>query len=308
MKIFKNISKVLMGAVLALAYVFAGGLSVYAEDVPEYRIQMSPARNDIGELKPGETYTGTFLVQNTGTKEFGFTVGVTPYSVVDEKYNPDYSTMNQYTDITDWITFSKKSDSVKPNSEVEIAYTVKVPADVPAGGQYAMLYAEIDADDDNTSGAGVAMTRRVGMLLYSNVQGNTRKTATIEENKISSFLFKPPVSATSIVRNSGNTHATAEYILQVYPLFGDEEVYTNEEDPAKLIVLPMTRRLNTVSWEGAPHLGIFRVKQTVRIFGEESTTEKLVFLIPLWFLFIILIIIFCVIFWIVSRIRNRNKY
>lgn len=307
MKIFQKISHILAVAILAATCVLVSGVSVYADEVPEYRIQMSPARNDIGDLKPGETYTGTFLVQNTGTKEFDFTVGVTPYSVIDEKYNPDYSSTNQYTDIAGWITFSQKNGSVKPNNEVEVAYSIKVPADVPAGGQYAMLYAEINADD-NTSGAGVAVARRVGMLLYSNVQGNTRKTATIEENKISSFLFKPPISATSIVKNSGNTHATAEYILQVYPLFGDEEVYTNEEDPAKLIILPETRRFNTVSWEGAPHLGIFRVKQTVKIFGEESTTEKLVFIIPLWFLFIILLIIFCIIFWIVSRIRNRNKY
>lgn len=308
MKIFQKISKVLMGVALVSACIFAGAAQAHADEVPEYRIQMSPARNDIGELKPGETYTGTFMVQNTGTKSFDFVVGVTPYSVVDEQYSPDYDSKNQYTDIADWVTFSKRSGTVDPNKEEEVAYTIRVPADVPAGGQYAMLYAEIEANEDNTSGAGIAVSRRVGMLLYSNVQGNTRKTAAIDENKIAGILFNPPITATSIVHNTGNTHARATYVLQVYPLFSSEEVYTNEENPVTLTILPETRRFNSVAWEGAPRLGIFKVKQTVTIFGETSTTEKVVFLIPLWFLFLILLIIFVAIFWLVSRIRNRNKY
>ena len=285
-----------------------GSSAAFADELPEYRIQMSPARDDIGDLKPGETYTGKFSVQNTGSKSFDFVVGVTPYSVADEYYNPKYDESNQYTDIVEWVKFSQESGTVEPNGDVEIAYTIKVPSDVPAGGQYAVIYAEIVSENAITSGSGIAVNGRVGMLLYSNVAGNTRKTATIEENKVSGILFNPPISATSIVKNSGNTHAKATYTLQVYPLFGDEEVYTNAEDPTTLIVLPETRRLNTISWDGAPHLGIFRVKQTVTIFDQTSTTEKLVILIPLWFLFIILILIFCIIFWIVSRIRNRNRY
>ena len=95
--------------------------------------------------------------------------------------------------------------------------------------------------------------------------------------------------------------------MQVFPLFGDEEVYTNEENPVKQMVLPGTNRYNELSWDGAPALRIFRVKQTVKIFDEVSVTEKMVFLCPIWFLFIVLLLIFCVIFWIVSRVRNRRK-
>lgn len=308
MKIFQRLNKFLLSA--AFAVVCALGLSgaVFADDVPEYRIQISPARNDIGELKPGESYSNVLRVQNTGQKAFDFVIGVAPYFVIDEYYNPDYNNNNKYTDIANWIKFSISEGSVEPNSEVEVGYTVTVPADVPAGGQYAMLYAEINPrDDTSTEGSGIAVSRRVGMLLYSNVEGNTRKTGSIIENKAPSFLFNPPVQATSIVENTGNTHATATYTLQVYPLFGNEEVYTNEENPDKLIVLPETRRFNTVTWPNAPHLGIFRVKQTVTIFGETSTIEKTVFLCPIWFLFIVIALVFCGVFWIVTRIRARRQ-
>ena len=95
--------------------------------------------------------------------------------------------------------------------------------------------------------------------------------------------------------------------MQVFGLFGDEEVYTNEENPTTATVLPDTSRFNTQIWEGAPALGIFRVKQTVSILDQESVTEKIVFLCPIWFLFIILLIIFAAVFWIVNRVRTRNK-
>lgn len=308
MKIFQRFSKFLVGAICAVVFSIFGASAAMAAEVPEYRIQMSPAREDIGDLKPGDSYSGKFKVQNTGTKAFSFTTGVSPYSVVDEYYSPDYDNNNQYTDIVEWVTFSKDGGTVEPDDEVEIAYTIKVPADVPTGGQYAVLYAEISPSDDaSTSGSGIAANRRVGMLLYSNVEGNTRKTGEVIENKIPSILFNPPVSATSIVSNTGNTHAKVSYVLQVYPLFGDEEVYTNEEDPVVLTVLPETRRFNTVTWPGAPQLGIFRVKQTVSFWNETSTTEKVVFLCPIWFLFIVLLIIFCAIFWIFTRIRNRKQ-
>ena len=309
MKIFRQIGYV-FGAVFVAAVMAVFGLNaepVLAEDTPEYRLQISPAKQDIGELKPGETKTGEFKVQNTGTKEFSFKVGVFPYTVSDENYTPNYDETSKYTDIANWVTFSQDDGSVEPGKEVVITFTVKVPKDVPAGGQYAILAAETTGDENTSGGTGIVAVRRVGMLLYSEVEGNTRRTGSIEENNIPSILFNPPISGTSIVENTGNVHTQAEYIMQVFPLFSDEEVYTNEENPVTLTILPETRRFNTVSWDGAPRLGIFRVKQTVKIFDEVSVTEKLVFLCPIWFLFIVVALIFFVIIWAVMRMRGRGK-
>ena len=47
--------------------------------------------------------------------------------------------------------------------------------------------------------------------------------------------------------------------------------------------------------------------ETVTIFDETSVTEKIVFLCPIWFLFLVLLIIFFVIFWLVSRARSRHQ-
>ena len=301
-----RLRKICGGFLLALMIALFGVMPVSADgEKPDYRLQISPVRLDL-DLEPGTTSTGTFEVQNTGLKAYDFVIGVDPYSVTDENYSIDSETRTAYTDIVDWITFSQNEGHVEPNQNQEITVTVTVPDDVPAGGQYAMIYAEMVRDDELES-TGVAVNHRVALLVFSEVEGNTRREGQVLETKIPTILFNPPITATSLVENTGNVHATAYYTLQVFPLFGDEEVYTNEENPATLTILPETQRFNSISWDGAPQLGIFRVRETVTILDDTQTIEKIVFLCPIWFLFLILLIIFFVIFWLVSRARSRKS-
>lgn len=301
-----RLRKICGGFLLALMIALFGVMPVSADgEKPDYRLQISPVRLDL-DLEPGTTSTGTFEVQNTGLKAYDFVLGVDPYSVTDENYSIDSETRTAYTDIVDWITFSQNEGHVDPNQNQEITVTVTVPDDVPAGGQYAMIYAEMVHDDELES-TGVAVNHRVALLVFSEVEGNTRREGRVLETKIPTFIFDPPITATSLVENTGNVHATATYTLQVFPLFGDEEVYTNEENPATLTILPETQRFNSISWDGAPQLGIFRVRETVSILDDTQTIEKIVFLCPIWFLFLILLIIFFVIFWLVSRARSRHQ-
>ena len=257
-----RLRKICGGFLLALMIALFGVMPVSADgEKPDYRLQISPVRLDL-DLEPGTTSTGTFEVQNSGLKAYDFVLGVDPYSVTDENYSIDSETRTAYTDIVDWITFSQNEGHVEPNQNQEITVTVTVPDDVPAGGQYAMIYAEMVRNDEPES-TGVAVNHRVALLVFSEVEGNTRREGQVLETKIPTILFNPPITATSLVENTGNVHATAYYTLQVFPLFSDEEVYTNEENPATLTILPETQRFNSISWDGAPQLGIFRVRETV---------------------------------------------
>lgn len=304
------VRKALVALLAMVASVVASGSLVAATEIPDYRLQVTPSFSDIEKaLKPGDTYTGKFKAQNTGSKEFRYEIDFAPYSIADEKYNIDSETESDYTQMAKWITVSQKNGTIAPDDSVEISYTIKVPRDVAAGGQYALINVKMLTDDGEKTEDGPAfkVIQQIGFRVLATIDGTTRKSATITDNKVPSFMFNPPITVSSFVNNTGNVHAKATYILQVFPLFGDEEVYTNEEDPVQLTILPETKRYNELSWDGAPHLGIFRVKQTVKIFDEVSMTEKLVFLCPIWFLFIVLLLIFCVVFWVVSRVRSRRK-
>lgn len=278
----------------------------YAEEVPSYRIGIAPSQQALGTITPGERYSGKFMVKNTGRESIEYTVSVAPYAVETENYNPNYSTHNRYTEISDWITTDKSEGTLAADEQEEISYTVTVPSDAHGGSQSATIMVTME-NPSNSEGNAVQTVRQVGYIVYGNVDGEITETGKILENKIPSFIFTPPITATSLVENTGNVYTNATYSIQVFPLFSDEEVYTNEEDPDKSVIFPETKRFYTASWDGAPQLGIFRVRQIVKIFDEVSTVEKLVFLCPIWFLFIVALIIFVAIFWIVSRIRGRKN-
>lgn len=298
-----------MALLAMVASVVASGSFVSAVEIPDYRLQVTPSFEDVEKtLKPGGTYTGKFTVQNTGAKEFRYEIDFSPYSVSDDRYTIDSETETDYTEMYKWITVDHKNGTISADDEVEVEYTINVPRSAAGGGQYALINVRlIPGSKSEGEGSTFDLVQQIGFRVLANIDGTIRKTATITDNKVPSFIFNPPITVSSVVNNTGNVHAKAKYVLQVFPLFSDEEVYTNEEDPLTLTILPETKRYNELSWEGAPQLGIFRVKQTVKIFDEVSVTEKLVFLCPIWFLFIVLLLIFCVIFWIVSRVRNRRK-
>lgn len=299
--------KLLSAFMTAFALAFITNTPVAAADTPDYRMQVSPSFAEIEEMQPGKNYDGVFKVQNTGGKDLDYAITITPYSVKDDKYALDSDTETAYTQMKDWITLSRDSGKLSPNETEEIKYTIHVPQDAPAGGQYALINIRLVQENDSNSGATITANKQIGFRLLGEIEGNTRRTGKVTEQNIPSILFNPPISATSVVENTGNTHITASYVLRVFPLFSNEEVYTNEDSPYEVTVLPETSRYNSISWDDAPHLGIFRVEQTVTIADDIQTIKKTVFLCPIWLIFIILLIIFCVIFWIFSRIKNRNR-
>lgn len=302
----KNILLAAFFAFLAagVANLFAS-TATYADQNPIH-LQVSPVKQKIS-LEPGASGVYTIKVQNVGTQPFNYSTEAVPYSVTDDNYSPNYSTVSNYSQIASWITFDedKQTGRLEPGETIDVPFTVNVPKDVPSGGQYAAIMAQ--TEDGNADDANIRVVNRVGMILYANIPGNTRTEGKIIDNKVPGFLFDPPITVTALVENTGNVEITAEYIFKIWPLFSNETVYNNEENPGTLDIMPETRRFSTISWDGAPKLGIFTVEQTVRLLGEESTVKKLVIICPIWLLFIIIALIFFMIFWLISRARSRKR-
>lgn len=309
MKKIKATFLVVIAVLFAAVGTLSASHSVLAADESstDFKLAITPTQMSFGKMQPGETYSNSFKVRNTGKEAFDFTISFAPYSVKNETYEADYDTETQYTEITKWISVNHDSGTVEPGYEAEITYRIDVPEDAHGGAQVGTIMVTMVDSTDDSDTSGVKTVRRLGYVVSGNVDGDVTRTAKILENKIPSFIFDPPITVTSLVENTGNVYTNASYTLQVFPLFGDEEVYTTEENPDLKVIFPETKRYSEISWEGAPALGIFRVKQTIKIFDEVSEVEKLVFLCPLWFIAIILLLIFLIIFWIIGRIRGRGR-
>lgn len=277
-------------------------------------LTVSPPNQEI-ILMPGETYEGTITVSNSNEAEndLVYSVSVGPFSQKkSEDSKDDYGTVDTetktaYNQMMDWIVLGKEGGVVTPNSSDTIPFSIVVPEDVPAGGQYATINVQDDTKRGGNDGnVTIESKTRIASIIYAEVAGETREEGVIYENSVPSFLMNNTLEATSMVRNNGNVHTSAEYVLQVWPLFSGEEICTNEEKPGTSLIMPETERYHAESCN-LPAVGIFRAKQTVKIFGETSIVEKMIIVCPIWLLFIIIFVVFALIFYFVAKVKAREK-
>lgn len=299
----KTIPKILI-AVFAVAMSLCSGLKSYADN----SFSVSPMNQKI-ILIPGEIYQGSFKLTNpvTSNNDFSYTTKITPFYMTDDN-QPDYQSSSDYNQMVNWITVKNPEGVVAPNITVDINFTIKVPKDAPAGGQYATITVASNPNDSLQENAiNIQAKYSIAHIIYAEVSGITKRSGEIIDASVPSFLLDGDISGTSSVKNTGNVHDVATYTLQVYPLFSSEEVFTNEEDPIKKTVMPDRILTNITAWEDTPIFGIFNVVYTVEFQGVTTQVSKMVIKCPLWLLFIIILVVVALIVWIVIRIKMRKK-
>ena len=263
---------------------------------------------DLITLTPGETFESSFTVVNPvgNTSNFYYVLRIDPFTE-DENQNITATENGHYTDMTGWIELPKTEGSVAPNSSETIPYRIHVPADAPAGGQYASIVVGSKEDTAAEEGLSIHEVFESVYLIYAEVAGETVRRGNITDVGVPSFLFSGNIAGHSSITNEGNVHSASTQTLQVYPLFSNEEIFTNEEDPKTLWIMPGNTNYASVTWTETPSIGIFHVIYNVEYEGVESKVDKIVIVCPLWLLFLILLAIFLIIFRILSAKKKDKK-
>lgn len=303
-------------AVLAMVigFIFNNNSTYAIESI----LTVSPMEQKM-TLYPGESSTGSIKVSNpVSSKEtLYYTVSVTPFAREGDNYDPIVGNEiggGEYNDVVNWVTFSSDSGDLEPNERDEIIYTVNVPKDARGGGQYfAIVVTRTDNPNKSEGDGNVTLKEvvRIASTVYATVSGNDiRLSGTVTDNNISTIYLRPPITTSFMAENTGNTHMEIYYYMQVYPMFSDEEIYTNEEEPSLAIVLPGTKRLVSQEWKDTPTVGIFKVRQTV-MFGadenEKSISEKIVIVCPIWLLFVVIFGVVVIVIYLVIRIKSHKN-
>ena len=281
-----------------------------------YALTVAPMNQKV-VVNPGETYEGSFKISNPvdSKNDLQYELSIEPFYISNDD-DVLFEEYNGSGEITKWITFEVPTEGVLESNETrDVRFRIDVPNDAPAGGQYASIVATIkngdnnegDEKNDDNTGAVINEVKRVAHLIYTEVAGHTIKKGEVEDISVPSFLFSGNITGTSTIRNDGNVHGTAYYKMQVYPLFSNEEVFTNEEEPDERTIMPDRSLYHETPWENTPGIGIFNVVYTVEFEGTTAQVSKMVIICPIWLLFIILAVIFGIIIWIIMRIRARGK-
>lgn len=275
-------------------------------------------------LNPGEEYTSSVDIHIPADYEndMKYKVEVAPY-FVDENYQNDYQNVyGTNNEIVKWITIDSPTEGrLAPNEKTTVEYTIKVPRNAAGGGQYASLLISAEAWSDeeavestNSSsnnsrdvGSSVKEEKKIAYTIYAEVTGDIIRQGDVTDINLPSFLLSGNITGSSTIKNTGNVHGDAKYTLQVYPLFSNEEIYTNEEKPETHLILPDRELYHETSWEQTPGIGIFNAVYTVEFGGVTTQVSKMIIKCPIWLLFVILAIIAGIIIWIILKVRARNK-
>lgn len=270
------------GLILTLLFAFfASTSSVGAQTNNVERITLSPVSKRL-QVKAGTQATGSFTVINDGRVAYDFKVYASPYYVKNEQYEPLFTEAGQ-RDASKWVQFAKTTYRLEPGQRIDVPYTVLIPESAAPGGHYAVLFAETQAQNRDTTGVG--RNKRVGSVLLANVEGQVTRGGEVVADTTPFLQLSPPLQAFTRVRNSGNVDFDAKVTLQVRDVFGR----LKHQSENTFVVFPETTRRTQVPWNQAPIIGLFKVDQSVEFLDRSEQTSKYVLIMPSWVIIGVLI-------------------
>lgn len=295
--------------VLNQAYTLDSASAIEQGDIV---IQVNPADQDI-DLIPGQEFRGSIKVKNLGRNSYNFNVSSRPYQVINDIYDPDFSTENSYTKLHNWLSFPRADYYLVPDEEVVVDFVVHVPVDAPGGGQYAAII--IETRDSINSNASFQTVNQVASLLHAHVAGETHEQGVLMKQTIPRLVFGSPFTVSSNIKNDGNIDFRANHSMTIWNFFTGEEVFSPDtiDENGRLVgsinpaILPASSRYNTLTWAHAPQLGVFRVKQVISFLDQVYEFEQIVFFCPLWLAGGLILFVVLMIIWLILRIRARRK-
>jgi len=274
---------------------------VRAQDaLPNLRLQIMPTVVRL-DLEPGEIYQGSFKVINSGRSTFDYRVYVKPYQVNNEDYDPNFEIEVPRTQITNWINVATTSGTLASMETEVVEYIIRVPREVPDGGQYAVIFVET-GEADGTSA--LSVRQRLGYLVFSSMAGTTRDEGQLLETKMKRFWADSPVYTTSLIENSGNADFVVNYAMHAKDIFGREKFSLDRE----YTLLPETKRLVKLEWPEAPVFGIFSLTQSQEFLDQDYSQSKMILIMhPVIMTALVSVLVVVALVAVITKLTGRRR-
>ncbi len=284
-------------------------------------ISITPVSNVLSIASSSE-YNSKFTVNNDGSEQMKIEVYAAPYSYIhseeDDTYKLGFNNENNFTQISRWITFKdndgnyvkKANYTIEPDNSVEINYRINTPDNIPAGGQYAVIFAHTLTS--SVSASGIRTEASPGLVVYGrSTEGAVDTSSEISDLKIEQSITENGITrnnfyASAKVKNNGNVDFNAIGKMKVDSIIGFSS-YETPDNRGRISVIPESELVVSDEWEESPSFGIYKVTWTVTASESTETIEKVVFLIPPLAIILTIIVLTFIVIWIIMASRKRKE-
>ncbi len=282
-------------AIMGAAFLFP------AQSHAQVGISLFPIKFDV-TVAPGQTYSDTVTVINPNS----FPIGVQPEVeniAGGNQGSIDLTDTNIPHGLEAWISLNMNEFTLAPNQQLQVPFTITVPADGEPGGHYgAILFSGLPASS-TTSGVGIS--GRVGTVILLNVPGASYATGNIASFAgPAEYVSHGPFNFSFTVNNTGNTHFTPTgQVTLSGPLFGKEVLpFTSG------IVFPGYDRTFTANWPGRYAFGPLTAVLSLTIPDNTSTvTQTITFFAFPWQETLIVLLVLIVLYFIFRAWKKNFK-
>lgn len=334
-RIYKSILAV---AVIAVMGILFGAPTASALDSGT-SITISPlvARP---EIAASQTTSGKFTIVNNGSVDYEFQVYARPYTVDNGSYAQEFTNENApRAQLYRWISFDQENYALKSGEQVEVSYHVETPKSIPAGSQYAVIFAQTRLPESGEEG--IQSSQRVGIVLLAKNKGGK----TINDGKVTKFSLgrdgkkdgenavldsknpwyrKSPIYGITYVENKGNTDFELTSVSKLTSIFSGREIAKTESAPRAIFPDTNYRSVNQVgcgksddenakksdnnnSCDNLPWIGLYRLTTEAQALGKTYTYKRLILIMPLWFIIASATVLLSIIFLVARKMHISRK-
>jgi hypothetical protein len=292
-----TISK-LQKVALALLFVFAC--------IPTYSsaITVGPVKLEY-TADPGTTIEGEMFIKNEETVEKTFYPSVDGFTEQNGE-----KVFNNDGLIQDWFS-TNQSVTLKPGDGVKVPYTIQVPADAPAGGQFAVVWwGTTPKNATSTEGSqSVSIQTRAGILVYINVNGDVVEKAEVThlfKDIKDRFFFGRTVSFPYSINNTGTVYIKPKGAITVTSIFGSEVANLPINQKGFQILPNSYRDFGDSVWKTElTSIGVYKVNFKLEYGLKNTVYEKTNWIVVLPIKTISVIVLGLLVLWFFFRSYNK---
>jgi hypothetical protein len=239
------------GIIASVAVIIAGlvtNASFAAEPQSGFSLQVTPSPL-VASVKPGETTTLDLKLRNTGTSLEKLVIQPRSFKV-DNASGEIKLDETKAPEISDWLTFSEPTFTLKPGEIKTQKVSIAVPEKAGFSYSFILVVRRAETVSDPTAGRQLEGSVAIFTLLNVDRPGATRKIELAEVKTTQQIYEFLPITIKLRFKNVGNT------IVQPYGNIFVQRESTDEKPITTLpvndkrgYILPGTERVLDVDWK-----------------------------------------------------------